>query len=222
MPKLKRNDRTRLIRYFQYKALDRRYKVLDKIFNIKSGDVIIDGGSFHGDMAIYFSKRVGDKGKILTFEALPHNIPQLQNNIELFNCNNIKIFNGALWNEDTDVTFYLSDYPNAGSPLRDFRKVRSDYIDIQGVKLDSIIKKLGINKVDFIWTNIEGSELRALKGMKNTLKNNNCKLCISTHKISDTYQNTQDVIDLLLSYGYNAKPVDEEHKKWIYADKIPS
>ena len=219
MPKLKKKDRRKFLRYYNYKGLANRYDILDRVFDIKTGDIVIDGGSYQGDMSVYFSKRVGENGKVYSFEALPNNIPYLREGLKQLECNNVRVFNSALWDADRTLSLYLSDYPNCCSPIREFRKVRNEHIEVQGNTLDWIVTKHGIPKVDFVWTNIEGSEVRALKGMKKTLEEYNTQLLISTHLITDEgYRNTDEVIEILTRYGYTTTPL-EERPTWIYAKK---
>jgi hypothetical protein len=68
--------------------------------------------------------------------------------------------------------------------------------------LDNTIKIFGVKKVDFVWLNIEGAEVKALKGMKTTLRENNCKLCISTHKLKNGKVTTKKVMKILNRYSY--------------------
>ena len=123
----------------------------------------------------------------------------------------------GLWNETSRGKFYLSEYQNAGSLLKDFRKVGEDFSYARTVTLDFIIDKLKIPRVDYIWLNIEGAEVKFLEGAKNTLLNNICKLCISTHTVNDNYITTDSVINILESYGYKCEKV-KNHEMWIYAE----
>ena len=84
--------------------------------------------------------------------------------------------------------------------------------------MDDVVKNMNIDHVDYIWTNIEGAEVKFLEGAKNTLLNNNCKICISTHLVNDDYTTTDEVVKILTDYGYKCKPV-EGHTMWIYAEK---
>jgi len=207
-----------LVNRYRYSNLMERYKVLEKYFDIQDGEVVIDGGAYMGDMAQYFSKKVGKKGKVYSFEANPNNVSKLISTIHMINLKNITVFPYGLWNEDKKLPFYDSEYDNAGSLVSDFRKVSDKYKYIRAYKFDTLAKKYKINKVNYVWFNIEGAEVKALEGMKNTLKNNDVKLCISTHKVNDDYTTTDDVINILKSYGYISEPV-VGHTMWIYSRK---
>lgn len=219
MPKLSEETLKELTDIFGYSNLMERYRVLEELFDIKEGDIVVDGGSYHGDMAIYFSKKVGDSGKVYCIEPLAYNCRQLRRLIAYRRLDNVKVIPFALWDRSEIIPFYLSKYSNAGSPVKEFRKVITSKTETIGAdSLDNIVKDWDIPKVDYIWMNIEGSEIRALRGMKKTLKKNNCKLCISTHRVTETYANTNDVRKLLESYGYKTDFVIN-HIMWVTAEK---
>ena len=58
----------------------------------------------------------------------------------------------------------------------------------EGVSLDEIVKD---EKVSYIKMDVEGSELKALQGAKETIKNNKPKLAICI------YHKPEDILDLL-------------------------
>lgn len=203
---------------FKYKALRERYRVLEQIFDIEEGDVVVDGGAFQGDMATYFSRKVGSIGKVYSFEPYPMNYRALRNHLRHYKLTNVIPLQVALWDKKDVIPFYLSDYANAGSPLIEFRKVNQHAkVIVRANTLDNLITEEN-TPIDFVWLNIEGSEINAIKGMEYTLKTNDVKLCISTHKVTESYTNTQDVISLLQTYGYVCSTI-ENHNQWVYASK---
>ena len=51
------------------------YKVEDrKIIQANKGDIVFDIGGCWGDTALYFADKVGDEGKVYSFEFIPDNI----------------------------------------------------------------------------------------------------------------------------------------------------
>lgn len=216
MPKLSEEELITLSNNFTYRGLLGRYKVMEKYFDIKEGDTVIDGGSFHGDMAQYFSKKVGKSGIVHAFESHPINVRMLRSFVMNNNLDNVIIHKLALWDKNDTIPFYTSNYSNAGSPIKEFRKVGNNNFMIKANTLDNII---GDSGVDYIWTNIESSEVKALSGMKKILKDNDVRIMISTHKVNDKYSTTNDVINILNGYEYITKYV-VDHKGWIYGEKV--
>jgi len=199
---------------FYYKNLVERYRVMEKYFDIQEGDTVIDCGSFSGDMLNYFSKKVGKTGKVYSIEALPSNVQQIKRLCRYQIMNNVEIIPIALWNKKEKIKFYLSKYPNAGSGIKEFRKVSEDYIEVDADALDN----LNIENPKWLWSNIEGAEVKALVGAEDILKNNDMQVCISTHKVNDEYSTTRDVWDYLEYCGYKCEYV-KNHGMWVYGKK---
>ena len=216
--KLSEKELQEMANIFKFKALRGRYDVLEEYFDIEEGDTVFDCGSFYGDMSIYFSKKVGATGQVYSFEPLGFNLKQLMIILIKLNLTNVKPLRIALGDKKGKTKFYLSDYSNAGSILKEFRKVTDRYVDINVDTVDNIVNKFKISKLDFLWANIEGAEVKMLKGAENTLRNNDMKLMISTHRINDEYSTTDDVIKILESYNYKCGLV-KNHPYWVYGEK---
>ena len=218
MIKLNDNVLDNLSKLFNYSALPERYRVMERTFEIQEDDIIIDGGAYQGDMAIYFSLKV-PKGLVYSFEPFTINRLGILNLIAKYNLYNVRLLPYALWDKNEYIPFYLSDYNNACSPLKEFRKVNpKKKITVMSGTLDRIVSFFEIPKVNHIWLNIEGSEVKAIEGAKDTLKNNDCDIIVSTHKINEKHSTTEDVIKLLEDYGFNTRPI-KSHKMWIYGWK---
>jgi len=219
MAKLTNEELDNISDIFHYKVLRERYKVMEETFDIKENDIVLDCGAFTGDMSIYFSKKV-PKGSVYSFEPSPNNINSILSLIAKYKLYNIRLLPFALWDKDRIIPFYLSSGGGYGSsPVRKFRKVNPRHkILVMGSKLDTIVNYYDIPRVDYIWMNIEGSEVKALMGGKETLVNNDCNIIVSTHKVNEEYSTTEDVIKLLEEYGFNTRPI-KSHKMWIYGWK---
>jgi len=61
--------------------------------------------------------------------------------------------------------------------------------------IDTICSKYNINKVDFIKMDIEGFEEYAIKGMKNTIKNNNVKMAICCYHTIDQEKRINNLLE---------------------------
>jgi len=54
-----------------------------KVIEVHEGDVVIDGGGCFGETALYFATKVGNLGRVHTFEFIDSNIKILQKNLSL-------------------------------------------------------------------------------------------------------------------------------------------
>ena len=83
-------------------------------------------------------------------------------------------------------------------------EIAFEKIQVRAIKLDTLFK----DKVepDFIKIDVEGSELRVLKGAREILKKGRAKFLIEVHSWVDPegQKSPEDVYRLMKSYGYQA------------------
>jgi len=147
---------------------------------IKRGMTVIDAGSYIGYYSLLASKLVGSEGKVYSFEPSPESLELLYKNIQINNCKNIQVFEGAVTDKVGHIPFHISLTNLSGSSM--FTRY-SDPIGFRGsqieVRTTSLDEAIGDERVDFIKMDIEGGEAKAIKGMANIIKNNpNLKMII--------------------------------------------
>lgn len=134
--------------------------------HIKSGDTVLDIGANIGFYATILSDIVGEKGKIHCFEPDTTNFAHLKKTTASYK--NIIINNKAVGPKTEKLKIYTSKELNVDH--RTYKPEEYDQeIEIDAVSIDDYLKGA---KVDFIKMDIQGFEMEAMKGMKDTLKNN--------------------------------------------------
>ncbi len=134
--------------------------------HIKKGDTVLDIGANIGFYATILSDIVGEKGKIHCFEPDATNFNHLKKTTA--NHKNIIINNKAVGPKTEMIKIYTSKELNVDH--RTYKPEEYDQeIEIAAVSIDDYLKG---TKVDFIKMDIQGFEIEAIKGMKETFKNN--------------------------------------------------
>lgn len=134
--------------------------------HIKPGDTVLDIGANIGFYATILSDIVGEKGKIHCFEPDTTNFNHLKKTTVSYK--NIIINNKAVGPKTEKLKIYTSKELNVDH--RTYKPEEYDQeIEIDAVSIDDYLKGA---KVDFIKMDIQGFEMEAMKGMKETLKNN--------------------------------------------------
>ncbi len=140
---------------------------------IRPGSAFLDVGANYGQMSVVISKFVESNGggKVYSFEAEPFIGEILQKNVEMNHCSNIKIVLGAVHNKSGEKLIF---------PEPDFKRFDSygsygiDPSATEGRVVETLtIDSLGIQEpVSFIKVDIQGSDLFALQGAKETILKN--------------------------------------------------
>ncbi len=158
----------------------------------ESGNYVIDAGACWGERAIYFSSLIGKKGKVFSFEITQEAREIFAENLRLNPryAKNISLFDRALWNETGKKLSFQSVGPGT-SLLNHVRKEATE--EVMTETIDNFITSGCVEKVDYIKMDIEGAELKALKGAEETIRQFRPKLAISVY-----HNRGRDMIDVPL------------------------
>ena len=151
--------------YFSYKMLKDKEEI--KLFRriIKNGDIVLDIGANIGFYSVMFSELVGKKGKVHAFEPERSNYKHLRKGS--FNYKNIKTYNKAVTSDDKGIRLYISNILNVDNRTYKMDNSTKNY-NVGSLKVDSLLK----TKINFVKIDIQGGELAALRGMRQTIKKN--------------------------------------------------
>jgi FkbM family methyltransferase len=174
----------------------------DKPIEATAGDVVLDCGGCYGDTALYFAHKVGQQGKVLSFEFVPANLEILRKNVDL--------------NPSLKPTIRLVEAPvsdksghelfleGSGPGTRIVPKPSSvGAASVRTVAIDDVVERENLERVDFVKMDIEGSELAALQGAEKTLRKFRPTLAVSVyHNLSDFWTIPQYLDSLGLGYRF--------------------
>lgn len=170
---------------------------------IKEGSTVLDVGANFGQMTILFSKFAGDDGIVYAFEAQDKVYDVLKKNLDANNCKNVIALSDAVHKEkDLTLVFPEPDFndfnpygSNAINPkLREGRKVKT--ITIDGLNISS--------PVSFIKIDIQGCDLFALQGAKETILKYKPAILFEYEEQFQVQFDTsfQDYVDFVNEIGY--------------------
>jgi len=160
-------------------------KFVEYIKNKNQEFVIFDIGSRDCLQSIEFYN-IFPNARIYAFECNPNTLGLCKKNIEKYS-DRITLIEGAVCDYDGTIKFYPINQketittwsdgnPGASSIFKSngnytIEKYVQDEITTNCHRLDSVMNKYSIPKVDIIWMDLQGAELLALKGLGNYLEN---------------------------------------------------
>jgi len=185
---------------------------------IKSGMICIEVGSNIGYYALLESKLVGNNGIVIAIEPSPLNFEYLKYNLSLNNASNVRPFNVAIGDLDTQVNFLISDLSN-WCKIIDITPSNSNgnVITVPLVKLDTFVSQNSLPSIDLIRMDIEGYEYNAYNGMVNTIERFKPDLLIEVHVTTMGLEKTGLFLNKLKSDGYEIKYYIEKRldRPWV-------
>lgn len=171
-------------------------------------DTLWDIGANIGQITLPIGKVTG--ASIFCFEPDPGNFFILANNVFLNGLSSkVQIFNLALNDTNTVVTLPF-EQKNVGFSLagRSCLSVSDDTnIDHQGLKYpaltgDTFVDTFETSMPTYIKLDVDGNELKILKGLDKVLSSGSVKAIIVEAVFSGSEANSEDITELLLTYGY--------------------
>lgn len=153
--------------------------------HLKAGMTLVDLGANVGFYTFLGRSLIGKGGRVFSFEPFPRNAGLIRAGIRENGYDNVILVEAAVADRKGKAPFYLSPdansehsllnldfkYPDIDNYKMDAKPERAIEIDV--LTLDSFFEEtVGDFKVDFIKMDIEGSEYRAINGMRKIIQNN--------------------------------------------------
>ena len=165
---------------------------------IRNGDIVLDCGACVGDSAIWALSY--GAASIHCFEPDTINLAALKNNVDLYGDDKIKIVPCAV-GEKTGTVQFAHDYDSyvASKIVED---AASGALTVPVIRIDDYVKEHGIEP-SFIKMDVEGGEMDALAGAKETLLKYRPQLAICLyHKPSDMWTIPELIRKIVPEYRY--------------------
>ncbi len=133
---------------------------------LRPGMSFVDVGANMGDFSLIAAKTMNDRGRVLSFEPSPDNCKWIRRSIEMNGYRCIELMELALSDTSGEDTLYLSDRVARHSlvPLRD----EQETLTVAVKTLDAVLESTGDPHVDIVKVDVEGAELKVLRGGSNT------------------------------------------------------
>lgn len=169
----------------------------------RPGDVVIDCGAFLGETALHFGHDVGARGSVFAFEFEPANVrifsEALARNPTI--AQRIELVPHPLWSESGIKMDFVSNGP--GSRLKSIAGENEGVVTVSTKSIDDLVSERALDRVDFIKMDIEGAELLALQGARNTIRRFRPKLAICLyHKPSHFVEIPSLIHELVPEYRF--------------------
>ena len=181
---------------------------IKKELNKLNQGTFVDIGSHIGKWSIYVAKRLGNKGKVISIEPTEYSFNLQKRNINLNDVSNVEQYSAVLSDKNEKVNFYESkENPatNSLNPVFASHKV----VVKQGKKLDSLIKN--VHDIRMIKIDVEGSELRILKGAKKIIELNKPNIIFESNR----EKHLEEMEDYLKKIGYIVKIMERGSNNYL-------
>lgn len=201
---------------------ERRECMLHEDFIPRRGWTVVDVGAYVGIYSLWASKRVGDEGLVLAFEPNPLALQALMLNIKLNNVKNILVLPYALGDEigtsklfvakeNIGASSFIKDHvtKNPGGPLSIVKEYACPVVPFDYLLNLRLFGKT-VEQVDLMKIDVEGYEMKVLKGSRKALMKGLVKRIVVEVHIDQV--KTSEVVEYLREFGYEAVGIKRFNK----------
>ena len=152
---------------------------------IKPGDVVLDCGANIG----VFTREALNAGasKVVAIEPAPENLECLRRNFapEIAS-GKVIVYPKGVWDKEDLLELHLHDHnAAANSFLIPSEEANERKIKVPLTTIDKMMRELNLDRADFVKMDIEGAEVKALTGARETLAKYHPKLSISVYHVPE-------------------------------------
>jgi FkbM family methyltransferase len=130
---------------------------------------VLDVGANVGYFSLLFSVLVGPKGYVYAIEPFPQNADKIREMVRVNKLMNVSLFPVAAANRSGTVSFQTDLSGAMGHIVKGPKWESAQIIQVETVRIDDLVRENGINRIDLVKIDVEGSEHEVLFGMQNVI-----------------------------------------------------
>jgi FkbM family methyltransferase len=191
---------------------------------LSEGAVFLDVGAHIGYDSLKASVKVGNSGKVISFEPNPRTLDQLRGNLAASHATNVTVEPIACTDKEETLTLYDSTPEgNSGASSLSLKNADENGVGtlpsytVTGRPIDHVVRELGLTRLDVIKIDVEGAEYLVLLGLRETLLRFHPKVVMEVvpYQLANMNATVEQVIALMKELGYSpAKQVDATDWEW--------
>jgi FkbM family methyltransferase len=159
---------------------------------VSPGDTILDVGGHIGYMSVYFAHLVSPAGRVVVFEPGPNNLPFLRSNAKRHA--QVQVVEQAVSDAVGSATFHIENLTGQNnSLLEDYHRMEENKrvaytrsqescIEVRCTTLDAFLAEQPPLRVSLVKVDVEGAELKVLRGMPRLLAGDIVLMVEVTHE----------------------------------------
>lgn len=175
-----------------------------------AGRTVYDIGGHIGLMTLFFARKTGKSGQVISFEPNPQNYQAIVDHVSLNGFTNVRVLQVGLGRQRETLEFVVATDASARGSFDAGRRRQLvgqrgvTHLEVEVDSLDGQIAKYDLPRPDFVKIDVEGLELDVLHGMVKTINECRPQMLIELHGVRE-----REVVDLLLSHGYKIYQVED-------------
>ena len=220
-PGLHRYRKSGLSFHFPAVAEDDSMAAYTASYMPQPGDVVWDVGAHAGMTSYFFSKMVGEGGRVYAFEPDETNVAFLQRNLASNGVTNVTVVKAALAGTSGTANFCMDGTMNAGlSAFLSFSATKRN-VEVRTVSLEDACRELGSIPA-YIKMDIEGGEVDAVRGAVHFLRNHPIHFAVESNHVLNGEYTSRPLERIFKEAGYKGWSTEEFGQLFTWAEPVHS
>jgi len=159
--------------------------------SVHRGDTVIDCGGFVGDWAKWALQ--AGAARVVVVEPGLEQLSCIRRNLAReIRDGRVVVYPKGVWDRDERLWLQHDKTNPAADSVTEGTGAAGEFIDL--TTIDKMVAELNLTRVDVVKMDIEGAEVRAIRGARETLNRFRPQLAVATEHTSDILKNNHDVI----------------------------
>jgi FkbM family methyltransferase len=171
---------------------------------LRPGMTVLDVGANIGYYVLLEHRAVGPTGCVVAIEPAPRNAALLRENIALNALARVQVLDAAIGDRDGPGVLHISSKSNWNSMLP-IDGSSEGTVDVQMLRLDTVVERLGLERIDLVRMDLEGYETTVFRGMAETLRRFRPTLVMELHPRHVPVEELRELLSTLDGLGYVAR-----------------
>jgi FkbM family methyltransferase len=156
---------------------------LDQV-RLRPDDIVLDCGA---NVGVYTRKALEAGARtVVSIEPTPENVECLRRNFAReIEAGRVILVAKGVWDKEDVLTLHVDPQNTAAASFIISKKEWKDVLEVPLTTIDRLAEELKLPRVDFIKMDIEGAEIRALEGARQTITKHRPRLAISAYHHAD-------------------------------------
>jgi FkbM family methyltransferase len=176
---------------------------------LHSGMVAIDGGANDGLYSLFASRLVAPGGRVVAVEPSSREFSRLEANLRLNAAANVTALRLALGQAPGQARLAVAEAGHEGQNtigehVSNPKVETARHEDVEVDTIDRLVGQLGLERVDWVKLDVEGSEVAALRGGIETIQRYAplVQVEVEAERLASQGMTKTDVVELLTELGY--------------------
>ena len=183
--------------------------------NLSEGEVVLDVGANVGYFSLLAAKKVGPSGRVISFEPAPEFVAAVERNARLNAYTNIDIHPVAASDAQGEIDLYVAHGSNLGMTTTEEIAGYTSKVTVKCVRVADQVDAALWPRIRLVKVDVEGDELRALRGMEEILRALSPGAAVATEVAPDRLaargQTAEEAMSFMRDLGFIAYAIPNEY-----------